>query len=75
MSQRTLTVTADVQIPRVPNFLRIGDGGDGPMLPIDALSDEDLRFVGAEWTANLLKRADELRLANNKPFTEVGDDG
>lgn len=62
-------VHADVQVPRVPNFLIFNDG-QGKISVAD-VTDESLRGLAAEWTENLLARAAELR---KKPRPNEGDD-
>jgi electron transfer flavoprotein alpha/beta subunit len=51
-----LTVKAEIKVPRVPNFLRMTDGQS---LPICAVTEEDLRKLGAVWIENLIERARE----------------
>lgn len=53
----TLTVTAEVELPRPPNFMRY----QGGTIPVGDLSDEDLRRIGEAWTEALLQRAREQR--------------
>jgi hypothetical protein len=55
---RTLTVTAQIQTPFVPNFLRMTDG---QMLPLSAVGDAGLRRIGKAWTEELIRRAAEQR--------------
>lgn len=55
MTQK-ITVTAQVEIPRVPNFLRMTDGKS---LPVYAASEKSLREIGALWTEALVQRAKE----------------
>lgn len=52
-------VHADVQVPRVPNFLLFNNGQGN--ISIADVTDESLRGLAAEWTENLLARAAELR--------------
>ena len=52
-------VTATVEVPKIPNFLRMSDG---QTLSLGAISDVGLREVGQEWTESLLVRAKEQRL-------------
>lgn len=54
---KTVTVTADVRIPRVPNFLLYDDD---QKLPLDAVSEEDLRRIGAAWTEALVERSRQM---------------
>lgn len=57
-STKNITVSARVEIPRVPNFLLLTDG---QKLPVSALDDEGLRAIGAAWTEDLIARAAEQR--------------
>jgi len=56
---RTLKVMAEVQLPRVPNYLLMGDG---KVLPVSAVSEQDLRELGRQWTEQLVARAQEQQL-------------
>ena len=60
----TLTVTATVKVPAVPNFLRTPDG---QTLPLDAISDKDLREIGEVWAGELIAKAQRLRAASPRP--------
>lgn len=62
------TVHADVNLPRVPNFLTFAEGGT---ISIGDITDESLRMIGAEWTEALLKRAEEIRRAPRPSEDEV----
>lgn len=53
------TVHTEIDIPRVPNFLRFADGSG--TLSVGDITDESLRGIGLEWTEALLKRAAEVR--------------
>lgn len=53
-----LTVKMSVVVPRVPNYLRTGDG---QMVPLFAITDEGLRALGEEWINNLIKRSHEMK--------------
>lgn len=61
-----LTVSADVEVPRVPNFLRFANA-EGTISIAD-ITDESLRELGAEWTEALIAHATELR---KKPRTSA----
>lgn len=54
-----LTVHADVEVPRVPNFLRF-TSGEGTISIAD-ITDESLRGLGAEWTEALVSLANQIR--------------
>lgn len=53
---RTFRVTAEIEIPKVPNFLRMTDG---QMLPVSAVDEAHLREIGKLWTEALVERAKE----------------
>lgn len=60
---KTLTVQAAVKIPKVPNFLLY----DGGKLPLDAVSEDELRKVGEAWTERLLDRRREMAAGRKAP--------
>lgn len=51
---RTVHVTAKIQIPTPPNFLRDEDGN---AIGIEAIEESGLRQIGKEWTEELVERA------------------
>lgn len=51
---KTITVTAKIQIPMPPNFLRDEDGN---AIGIEAIQESGLREIGKEWTEELVERA------------------
>lgn len=53
-----LTVKAEVELPRVPNFLRMADG---QTIPVSAITEEGLRQLGAEWITALIANAKRQR--------------
>lgn len=55
------TVYAEIDIPRVPNFLRFANG-EGT-LSVGDITDASLHQIGVQWTEALLKRAEEIRCA------------
>lgn len=55
-----IKVTMEIEVPRVPNFLR---RSDGVMMPINLISHESLRELGQQWTDDLINRAIELEKA------------
>ncbi len=57
MSVRTIVTKADIEVPRPPNFFIMSVG----VLPVSAVSDDDLREIGAAWTEALIERAAEQR--------------
>lgn len=58
--KRTLSVKAEVELPMLPNFLRMTDGQS---LPIEAVTDDTLRELGAAWTESLVEHAQRRRVA------------
>ncbi len=54
---KTITVTADVQMPRVPAFLKYGGG----TLDIADVDDKSLKELAAAWTNELLDSAKKRR--------------
>ena len=55
---KTITVRACVNVPRVPNYLRIDDDHK---LSIADVPDDELRNIGEAWTEALIERAAEIR--------------
>lgn len=64
-----IRVTAEIIVPRVPNFLIFADGQQ--KISIADVTDDSLRGLADQWTAALLDRAAELR---KKPRSNEGDD-
>lgn len=62
---RTVPFLAEVQVPQVPNFLRTVLAPLASSVPIDALTDDELRRVGEAWTEALIARANEMRAARH----------
>ena len=64
-----ITKTVKYHIPKVPTFLiqevrpvQRQDGfSEAPKTRIDEFSDDELRFIGEQWTDALITRAHELR--------------
>lgn len=50
---KTINVTADVEIPSLPNFFIAGN----LKIPIEAVEDQGLRDIGKAWTEELIKKA------------------
>lgn len=48
-----LTKQVDVETPRVPNFVKVGN----EYLPLSDFTDEELRLIGKAWIDALLDRA------------------
>jgi len=59
--KRKIEVT--IEVPTVPNFLRnTVDGREkGILIPIQDLSEAELREIGAEWVEALVKQAAKKR--------------
>jgi len=60
---KTITVKADVETPKVPNFFIQPDGGK---LPIEAVTNEGLREIGEAFTQELVEQAQKKRAIKNK---------
>ena len=60
-SEMKVNAELHIETPIVPNFLRIAGRGDNNMISIADLSDEELKKVGAAWTAALCEKANERR--------------
>jgi len=52
-----IRVTADIQVPAVPNYLHYGPGS----MRVGDVSDDDLRRIGQAWTERLIRRAHQQR--------------
>lgn len=48
----------EIEIPMVPNFIRYGER---KTLPVSHFSDEELKEIGIAWTAELIKKAKQMR--------------
>lgn len=55
---KTFKIVAEVEIPKVPNFLRMTDG---QILPVSAATEESLQELGKLWTEALIARAKEQK--------------
>lgn len=59
---KTIRVTAAIKIPTPPNFLRYEDPAlHEATVPIESLTDEQLRKLGELWTEALLAHAQRRR--------------
>ncbi len=63
---KTIVVTAQVRIPKVPNFLRYGEEETSTIDVADVLA-SDLRAIGRLWTTELLENSKRRREAKGKP--------
>lgn len=55
---RHMLVTAPIELPQVPNFVRLTNGST---LPIHQLDDAQLRALGEAWTDALIQHATDKR--------------
>ncbi len=62
---KKVTVTAEIEIPNTPNFLRMADG---QTLPISAVGENSLKEIGEAWTLALINKARKQRGGNGKLF-------
>lgn len=63
MAEKTYSVTAQVRIPQVPNFLIMEDGHS---LPLWAVSEKALEDIGKLWIEKLIaRRAEQLKEATS----------
>ena len=60
MSPRKVQVTASIVVPRTPTFLRFEDQ-EMASIPIEDVTDEDLRAIGELWIEDLIERAQKRR--------------
>ena len=65
----TVRISADILIPTVPDFFRMQDGQS---LPVEAVSDHDLKDIGLLWTTNLIEHAKTRR--QNKAPQDASDE-
>lgn len=49
-----------VEIPSIPNFIRVGSG----TFPIQDFTEEELKHIGEEWTKKLIEKANKKLLTN-----------
>lgn len=66
-AKEDVPVTLRVEIPTLPNFLRVrlprlGHPVNAPTIPIADLTDAELRAVAEAWTENLLEKARKDRV-------------
>lgn len=54
-----------IEIPAVPNFIRVSVGGEvergREMVNIEEFSKEELEEIGKQWTYNLIAQANQRR--------------
>lgn len=71
MGQR-INVTADVEVPEVPNFLRFSDGSG--TIDIADVTDDALRGLGSVWVTELLNNANTRRIVASNPPTPLSEE-
>lgn len=54
----TLRVTMCVQVPGVPNYLKLSDD---QVVPLYAVTDDGLREIGKQWTEKLIERSHQMK--------------
>lgn len=56
-------IEVEIEAPMIPNFLRniVKSREKAILIPIQDLTDEELREVGNEWVENLVKAAKKKR--------------
>lgn len=57
-SKMEIKVHFNVNIPRVPNYLLIGNGDE--KIPLSAVTEDGLREIGKQWTEDLVARAKQM---------------
>lgn len=60
----SVNVNAAIVVPFVPSFLRTENGG---LIPVEALTEDELRHLGRVWVANLLEHAASRRSVRTTP--------
>lgn len=51
---KKITVQAEIKLPTVPNFFILTDGQS---IPVSAVPESDLRYIGDLWTTALIDNA------------------
>ena len=62
MTPRTIQVTASIIVPRTPGFFRLEEQ-ESATIPIEDVSDDELREIGRLWTEELVEHAQQRRAA------------
>ena len=53
-------IEKEIQIPTLPNFLRIGKSGiedESVVLPLSDFTEDELQEIGMEWTKQLIAKS------------------
>jgi hypothetical protein len=53
--------TVDIEIPRVPNFIKVG----GESRSVSTFTDKELESIGRGWTERLIDRAKDIQKYKN----------
>jgi len=61
-------ITAEIELPKIPNHLRLTNGSS---IPIEAITEAELKALGKLWTAALIERAAERRKGEAVAAPEV----
>lgn len=56
----------DLNIPALPNFITGKDGDKNLNIPVEDLTDDQLKFIGSIWTKALITHAQNKRSFNKK---------
>lgn len=59
-----IKVTMQVNIPSVPNYLKLSDE---QVVPLYAITDDGLREIGKQWTEALIARSREMKRNADEP--------
>lgn len=70
----SVPVIVKVDLPGVPNFLRLSDSGvveavRSPTIHISDIPEEQLREIGAAWTEKLVQNAKKMRRLREESTT------
>ena len=58
-----MAMNLKIEIPRVPNFLKVTHGSRQEYLPLSAFSEEELLAIAKSWSDRLVKLA-QTQIAN-----------
>lgn len=50
-----------VELPMLPNFIKTSNGGTERHIPVEAMTDGDLKKIGEDWTRALILHAQARR--------------
>lgn len=69
MASTFVTVTTELQVPTVPNFIRTKTGES---VSIKDLTREQMESIGKGWTAELIEKSRRANEADKKPPYDFG---